>query len=75
MYELALGYRDRGMAAYSELQQAEFAAEARGYTATRHQREVGTGYFDAVAEAISGGQSSTTALKESTEAAQFTAAA
>ncbi len=71
MYELALGYRDRGMAAYSELQQAEFASEARGYTATRHQREVGTGYFDAVAEAISGGQSSTTALKESTEAAQF----
>lgn len=75
MYELALGYRDRGMAAYSELQQAEFASEARGYTATRHQREVGTGYFDAVAEAISGGQSSTTALKESTEAAQFHAAA
>ncbi len=75
MYELALGYRDRGMAAYSELQQAEFASEARGYTATRHQREVGTGYFDQVAEAISGGQSSTTALKESTEAAQFKAAA
>ncbi|MFN3370030.1 MAG: isocitrate lyase [Sphingomonadaceae bacterium] len=75
MYELALGYRDRGMAAYSELQQAEFASEARGYTATRHQREVGTGYFDAVAEAISGGQSSTTALKESTEAAQFQTAA
>jgi len=75
MYELALGYRDRGMAAYSELQQAEFASEAKGYTATRHQREVGTGYFDAVAEAISGGQSSTTALKESTEAAQFHAAA
>jgi isocitrate lyase len=75
MYELARGYRDRGMAAYSELQQAEFASEAHGYTATRHQREVGTGYFDAVAEAISGGQSSTTALKESTEAAQFTKAA
>jgi isocitrate lyase len=75
MYELALGYRDRGMAAYSELQQAEFASEANGYTATRHQREVGTGYFDAVAEAISGGQSSTTALKESTEAAQFEKAA
>ncbi len=75
MYELALGYRDRGMAAYSELQQAEFASEAKGYTATRHQREVGTGYFDAVAEAISGGQSSTTALKESTEAAQFQTAA
>ena len=71
MFELATGYRDRGMAAYSELQQAEFASEARGYTATRHQREVGTGYFDAVATAISGGQSSTVALKESTEAAQF----
>ena len=75
MFELARGYRDRGMAAYSELQQAEFGAEANGYTATRHQREVGTGYFDAVAEAISGGQSSTTALKESTEAAQFEKAA
>ncbi|WP_448581536.1 isocitrate lyase [Thermaurantiacus sp.] len=75
MFELARGYRDRGMAAYSELQQAEFASEAHGYTATRHQREVGTGYFDAIAEAISGGQSSTTALKESTEAAQFEKAA
>src|SRR4029077_18775221 len=64
-------YRDRGMAAYSELQQAEFAAEAEGYTATRHQREVGVGYFDAVAMAISGGKSSTTALSGSTEAAQF----
>jgi isocitrate lyase len=74
MFQLASGYRDRGMAAYSELQQAEFASEADGYTATRHQREVGTGYFDAVATAISGGESSTTALKESTEAAQFVAA-
>jgi len=74
MFELARGYRDRAMAAYSELQQAEFASEAKGYTATRHQREVGTGYFDAVATAISGGQSSTVALKESTEAAQFVAA-
>ena len=74
MFELATGYRDRAMAAYSELQQAEFASEAKGYTATRHQREVGTGYFDAVATAISGGQSSTVALKESTEAAQFVAA-
>ncbi|OCC25076.1 isocitrate lyase [Croceicoccus estronivorus] len=71
MFELARGYRDRGMAAYSELQQAEFASEANGYTATRHQREVGTGYFDAVATAIGGGQSSTTALAESTEADQF----
>jgi len=74
MFELAAGYRDRGMAAYSELQQAEFASEAAGYTATRHQREVGTGYFDAIATAISAGQASTVALKESTEAAQFEAA-
>ena len=71
MYELARGYQARGMAAYSELQQAEFASEDVGYTATRHQREVGTGYFDAVAEAIAGGASSTTAMSESTEAAQF----
>jgi isocitrate lyase len=74
MFELASGYRDRGMAAYSELQQAEFASEAAGYTATRHQREVGTGYFDAIATAISGGEASTVALKESTETAQFVAA-
>jgi isocitrate lyase len=74
MFELASAYRDRGMAAYSELQQAEFASEASGYTATRHQREVGTGYFDAIASAVSGGQSSTVALNESTEAAQFVAA-
>ena len=74
MFDLASGYRDRGMAAYSELQQAEFASEADGYTATRHQREVGTGYFDAIATAISGGEASTVALKESTEAAQFVAA-
>jgi isocitrate lyase len=73
MFELANGYRDRGMAAYSELQQAEFAAEAQGYTATRHQREVGTGYFDQVSLAITSGQASTTALAESTEAAQFKA--
>src|SRR5579885_3027117 len=73
MFELALGYRDRGMAAYSELQQAEFAREADGYTATRHQREVGTGYFDAVAQVISGGLSSTVALAGSTEAEQFVA--
>lgn len=75
MYELARGYRDRGMAAYSELQQAEFAAEAEGYTATRHQREVGTGYFDAIAQTVAGGASSTTALAQSTEAAQFNAQA
>jgi len=74
MFELASGYRDRGMAAYSELQQAEFASEAEGYTATRHQREVGTGYFDAIATAISAGQASTVALRESTETAQFIAA-
>ncbi|WP_214703614.1 MULTISPECIES: isocitrate lyase [unclassified Exiguobacterium] len=72
MFELAHGYKDRGMAAYSELQQAEFAAEVHGYTATRHQREVGTGYFDEVSLVISGGQSSTTALAGSTEAEQFT---
>jgi isocitrate lyase len=71
MFDLALGYKDRGMAAYSELQQSEFAAEADGYSATRHQREVGTGYFDEVAQAIAGGESSTTALTGSTELAQF----
>src|SRR5688500_240458 len=75
MFSLASDYRERGMAAYSELQQAEFAAEAVGYTATRHQREVGTGYFDAVSLAISGGKSSTTAMGDSTENAQFAAAA
>ncbi|WP_129672589.1 isocitrate lyase [Candidatus Chloroploca sp. Khr17] len=71
MFTLAHGYKDRGMAAYSELQQAEFAAEDQGYTATRHQREVGTGYFDEVSMVISGGTSSTTALAGSTEAEQF----
>src|SRR5438445_3292770 len=71
MFELASDYRDRGMAAYSELQQAECASEAAGYTATRHQREVGTGYFDAIASAVCGAQASTVALRESTEAAQF----
>jgi len=71
MFELARGYKDRGMAAYSELQQNEFASEIYGYTATRHQREVGTGYFDEVAQTITGGTSSTTALKGSTEAEQF----
>lgn len=72
MFELARKYKEEGMAAYSELQQAEFTSEAYGYTATRHQREVGTGYFDEVAQVISGGTSSTTALKGSTEEAQFT---
>ena len=71
MFQLAKGYVARGMAAYSELQQAEFAAEAEGYTAIRHQREVGTGYFDAVSTAISAGQSSTTAMAGSTETEQF----
>jgi len=75
MFDLASGYRDRGMGAYSELQQAEFASETIGYTATRHQREVGTGYFDQVALAITGGLSSTTAMSESTEAEQFLTAA
>src|SRR5262245_61751624 len=70
-FDLALGYKDRGMAAYSKLQQAEFAAEPFGYSATRHQREVGTGYFDEVAQAIAGGATSTTALTGSTELAQF----
>ncbi|WP_257458338.1 isocitrate lyase [Archangium lipolyticum] len=71
MYELARNYKDRGMAAYSELQQREFSSEKDGYTATRHQREVGTGYFDKVAEVISGGCASTLALNDSTEAHQF----
>ncbi len=71
MFELARQYQERGMAAYCELQQAEFAAEKFGYSATKHQREVGTGYFDKVAEVISGGSSTTLALGESTEAQQF----
>ncbi len=72
MFELALGYKDHGMAAYSKLQQAEFAKEKDGYTATRHQREVGTGYFDEVAQVITGGTSTTTAMSGSTETEQFT---
>ena len=71
MFELARGYRQRGMAAYADLQELEFASEAHGYSATRHQREVGTGYFDDVAQVVSGGTSSTTALTGSTEQAQF----
>ncbi|MDE3245266.1 MAG: isocitrate lyase [Acidobacteriota bacterium] len=71
MFELAHAYKDEGMSAYVQLQAAEIAAEVRGYTATRHQREVGTGYFDAVSQVISAGLSSTMALQESTEAAQF----
>jgi isocitrate lyase len=75
MFELARGYCERAMSAYVELQEREFAAEEDGYTATRHQREVGSGYFDAVIEAISGGTSSTLALRGSTEEAQFQDAA
>jgi isocitrate lyase len=70
-FDLARGYKERGMAAYSELQQKEFAAERSGFTAVKHQREVGTGYFDAVSVAVSGGKSSTTAMKDSTESDQF----
>jgi isocitrate lyase len=71
MFELARAYKARGMSAYSELQEAEFASEAHGYSATRHQREVGTGYFDQVIQTVTGGVSSTVALSGSTEAAQF----
>ncbi|PJK16478.1 isocitrate lyase [Chryseomicrobium excrementi] len=71
MFELAHAYKTEGMAAYSRLQQAEFDSEAKGYTATKHQREVGTGYFDEVSQIVSGGMSSTTAMKGSTEVAQF----
>jgi isocitrate lyase len=74
MFDLARGYAAEGMSAYVRLQQAEFANEEHGYTATRHQREVGAGYFDAVLEAVTGGESSTLALKGSTEEAQFEAA-
>jgi len=70
MFDLADGYRDHGMTAYVALQQAEFAAEGRGYTATRHQREVGTGYFDRIATTLNP-EASTTALAGSTEAHQF----
>jgi isocitrate lyase len=71
MFELARGYARDGMSAYVELQEQEFALEEHGYSATRHQREAGAGYFDAVAQAVSGGTSSTLALEGSTEAAQF----
>jgi len=71
MFELAHGYAARGMSAYVELQEREFALEQYGYTATRHQREVGAGYFDRVADVVSGGESSTLALRGSTEEAQF----
>ncbi len=71
MFHLAHGYARRQMSAFVELQEAEFAAADRGFTAVKHQREVGTGYFDSVTQAIQGGQSSTTALKGSTEEEQF----
>jgi isocitrate lyase len=71
MFKLARGYKEHGMAAYSELQEAEFEVESVGYTATKHQREVGTGYFDDVAQVIAHGESSTTALEGSTEEEQF----
>jgi isocitrate lyase len=71
MFELARGYGQEGMTAYVRLQQREIALEPRGYTATRHQREVGTGYFDLVAQTVAGGTSSTTALRGSTEQQQF----
>ena len=71
MFHLAHGYARRQMSAFVELQEAEFAAAERGFTAVRHQREVGTGYFDAVAQTIQGGRSSTVALKGSTEEEQF----
>ena len=71
MFDLARRYATDGMAAYSALQEAEFASEKLGYTATKHQREVGTGYFDAVTQVIQGGQSSVTALTGSTEEEQF----
>jgi isocitrate lyase len=74
MFELARGYASAGMTAYVELQDREFAMETRGYTATRHQREVGAGYFDLVSQAVSGGSTSTLALEGSTEQAQFSVA-
>ena len=71
IFDLATKYRDRGMTAYVELQEQEFASESRGYTAHKHQREVGAGYFDAVTQVITGGSSSITALAGSTEEEQF----
>jgi isocitrate lyase len=70
-YDLARAYRERGMAAYADLQTQEFAAQGQGYEAVKHQEFVGVGYFDDVTQVIAGGQSSTTALSNSTEQAQF----
>jgi isocitrate lyase len=75
MFELALDFKERGMSAYADFQEREFASESAGYTATRHQREVGTGYFDEIARIVSAGTTSTTALAGSTEAEQFETAA
>ena len=71
MFKLARGYRDTQMSAYVALQEAEFASEPDGYTATKHQREVGAGYFDDVTQTVTAGQSSVTAMKGSTEESQF----
>lgn len=71
MFELARGYRERGMEAYSELQEKEFAAEAEGYQAVKHQRFVGAGYFDEITRMVAGGDSRVTALDGSTEEQQF----
>jgi len=71
IFDLAKKYKQYGMSAYSRLQQQEFDSEKEGYTATKHQREVGTSYFDAISKAISSGESSTTAMEDSTESDQF----
>ena len=71
MFELAYGYARGGMTAFVELQQKEFAAAEKGFTAVKHQREVGTGYFDQITQIVTGGNASTTALHGSTEDAQF----
>jgi isocitrate lyase len=74
MFQLARGYREQQMTAYVALQEAEFGAEPQGYTATKHQREVGAGYFDDVTQTVTAGKSSVTAMKGSTEESQFDAA-
>ena len=71
MFDLAMAYKESGMAGYVKLQEREFADAARGFTAVKHQREVGVGYFDAVATVVSSGNASTTAFKGSTEEEQF----
>ena len=71
IFDLAKKYKEQGMSAYSKLQQQEFDREKDGYTATKHQREVGTSYFDAVSNTVSSGKSSTTAMEDSTEKEQF----